>query len=115
MIEIESRGPWPTNAVADIIEARDELVKAGNGVLVATWFLGYSVPITMHTSPKTHEELRHFITGTNVSYKDFFEKNNIAKIIEGDEIKPLTVMVSFDETRVQINNVQLSSDIGEQQ
>lgn len=111
MIEIESKGRWPTNAVDDIVEARDKFVTdLGHEVLVVSQFVGYYIPVEVHAIPKICNELNQNIRGTNVSYKDFFEKNNIAKIIEDDNIDEDKVIVSFDEDEIQINNIQLRSE-----
>ena len=114
MIEIDSQGRWPTNTVADIINARDKLVtELGHEILVVSQFAGYYVPVDVRAVPRICEELNQFITGTNVSYRDFFEKNQIANIIEDNEVEDFMAIVFFDGDEIRVNNVQLRSELGE--
>ena len=117
MIEIESQGRWPVNAVADINKARAILEDHGHAPLILPPLFWHYVPVEVRALPKICEELNNFIIGTNVSYRGFFEKNKIANIKEDGRVKDFTAIVSFNDDKVRVNNVQLASeyisDLGE--
>ncbi len=105
IVLIEGQGPWPTNAVGDIIKAREELIKLGHEALVITQFLGYYTPVNIHISTKTYEDLNQLIPDTLVSYKRFFETNGVASFVEDDSIEDAVALISFENDTIQINGI----------
>jgi len=66
--------------------------------------LGYQIPIDVYVSPKIYAVLIYQkLMNTDVSYKDFFERHNLAKIKVDDELDDLTALVSYKNDAVQIN------------
>jgi len=98
--EIESAGTWPTSAINDINHARVKLETK----------MRFPVSLTarVYLSSRLRKSLDRQLTNTEITFRQFLIKNNLAIFYEWEYTEDDIAIVRSENHQVTIKNIKLS-------
>ena len=121
MIEIESSGPWPENSLDDVNKLRIKILETSLqldhdlckhvGLYVSTPELDTKLNIpTLYLAGTISKSLDYGLGNTETTYRKFIENNDLAKIIEKENMQSGSAVMMFGHIIAIIEDIEISGD-----